>query len=159
MSPYPPIYVTAKYAHESPHRSVFAHKREFQGGVEPSTGLPVSFIVEPGDKGDSAKKIREEESVPEMVLSDEGREFGTVKKWIEEKGFGYIDRRKGGDLAKIADPGCEANMLGVGRSCGLHILAAVDPAQYDVHRPLSVTSRTPDVDRLGATHDTVRTIL
>ena len=77
--------------------SVFAHKREFNGGVEPSTGLPVSFTVESSDKGDSAKKVREEESVPEMVLSDEGREFGIVKKWIEERGFGYIDRRKGGE--------------------------------------------------------------
>ena len=57
---------------------VFGHKREF-GGVEPYVGQPVSFILENTEKGDTAKKIREEESVPEPILSDEGREFGTVK--------------------------------------------------------------------------------
>ena len=34
---------------------LFAHKREF-GSVEPSVGLPVSFVVEATDKGDAAKK-------------------------------------------------------------------------------------------------------
>ena len=57
---------------------VFGHKREF-GGVEPYVGQPVSFILENTEKGDTAKKIREEESVPQPILSDEGREFGTVK--------------------------------------------------------------------------------
>ena len=57
---------------------VFGHKREL-GGVEPYVGQPVSFILENTEKGDTAKKIREEESVPEPILSDEGREFGTVK--------------------------------------------------------------------------------
>ena len=59
---------------------VFGHKREF-GGIEPYVGQPVSFILENTEKGDTAKKIREEESVPEPILSDEGREFGTVKVW------------------------------------------------------------------------------
>ena len=57
---------------------VFGHKREF-GGFEPYVGQPVSFILETTEKGDTAKKIREEESVPEPILSDEGREFGIVK--------------------------------------------------------------------------------
>ena len=57
---------------------VFGHKREF-GSVAPYVGQPVSFILETNEKGDTAKKIREEESVPEPILSDEGREFGTVK--------------------------------------------------------------------------------
>lgn len=57
---------------------VFGHKREF-GSLEPYIGQPVSFILETTEKGDTAKKIREEESVPEPILSDEGREFGTVK--------------------------------------------------------------------------------
>ena len=57
---------------------VFGHKREF-GGVEPYVGQPVSFILENTEKGDTAKKIREEDSVPDLILSDEGREFGTVK--------------------------------------------------------------------------------
>ena len=57
---------------------VFGHKREF-GYVEPYVGQPVSFILINTEKGDTAKKIREEESVPEPILSDEGREFGTVK--------------------------------------------------------------------------------
>lgn len=57
---------------------VFGHKREF-GGIEPYIGQPVSFVLENTEKGDTAKKIREEESVPEPILSDEGREFGTVK--------------------------------------------------------------------------------
>ena len=58
---------------------IFGHKREFVGRVEPYVGQPVSFIVENTEKGDTAKKIREEDSVPDPVLSDEGREFGTVK--------------------------------------------------------------------------------
>ena len=58
--------------------------------------MGVSFIIEVGDKGDSAMKICEEETIPEMVRSDEGREFGTVVKWIDEKGFGYIRRKRGG---------------------------------------------------------------
>lgn len=57
---------------------VFDHKREF-GGIEPYVGQPVSFILENTEKGDTARKIREEESAPEPILSDEGREFGTVK--------------------------------------------------------------------------------
>lgn len=32
-----------------------------------------------------------------MELSDEGREFGTVVKWIEQKGFGYIARKINGE--------------------------------------------------------------
>ena len=42
-------------------------------------GQGVSFIVKSGDKGDSATKIRQEENVPQAVLSDEGREFGNLK--------------------------------------------------------------------------------
>ena len=82
---------------------LFAHKREF-GGVEPKVGQGVSYVVEATEKGDAAKKyvrsssepflekllavwswvmcanlnrmsrVREEESIPEMVMSDEGRE-------------------------------------------------------------------------------------
>ena len=59
---------------------VFGHKREF-GGVKPYVGQPVSFILETTEKGDTAKKIRQEDSVPEPILSDMGREFGTVKVW------------------------------------------------------------------------------
>ena len=59
--------------------------------------MGVSFVLESGDKGDSAMKIREEGEIPEMVLSDEGREFGTVVKWLDAKGFGYIQRKKGGE--------------------------------------------------------------
>ena len=59
--------------------------------------MGVSFVLETGEKGDSAAKIREEEEIPEMFLFDEGREFGTITKWIDEKGFGYITRKKGGD--------------------------------------------------------------
>ena len=76
---------------------IFGHKRNFQVGVEPAKGMGVSFVLECGDKGDSAMKIREEEEIPEMVLSDEGREFGTIVKWIEDKGFGYVQRKKGGE--------------------------------------------------------------
>lgn len=58
--------------------SLFAHKREFSG-VEPRAGQPVSFLRATTEKGDAATKVREEESVPEPELSDEGREFGKVK--------------------------------------------------------------------------------
>lgn len=64
--------------------------------------MGVSFVLESGDKGDSAMKIREEDEIPEMVFSDKGREFGTIVKWIEEKGFGYIQRNNDGEeYAKI----------------------------------------------------------
>ena len=44
-------------------------------------GQTVSFVLEQGDKGAAAKKIREEEgSSVEQPQEDEGeREFGTVK--------------------------------------------------------------------------------
>ena len=51
--------------------------------MEPSVGLPVSYVLEATEKGDSAKKVREEDSVPEPVLSDEGREFGNVKVTLD----------------------------------------------------------------------------
>ncbi|CAD6586950.1 MAG: hypothetical protein ASARMPRED_002886 [Alectoria sarmentosa] len=89
---------------------VFGHKREF-GNVEPYVGQPVSFILENTEKGDTAKKIREEESVPELILSDEGREFGTVKNFNVEKGFGFIVRKKGGDDAHVHEKQCNGLAL------------------------------------------------
>lgn len=59
--------------------------------------MGVSFILETSEKGDNAMEIREEDDVPEMILSDVGREFGTIMKWIEDKGFGYIQRKNGGE--------------------------------------------------------------
>jgi len=47
--------------------------------VEPRAGQPVSFVRTTTEKGDAATKVREEESVPEPKLTDEGREFGKVK--------------------------------------------------------------------------------
>ncbi|KAL8788505.1 MAG: hypothetical protein Q9195_007282 [Heterodermia aff. obscurata] len=47
---------------------IFAHKREF-GGLDPWVGQPVSFIVESTEKGDAAKKVRDEESVPDFVVA------------------------------------------------------------------------------------------
>ncbi len=76
---------------------VFGHKRNFGQGVEPVKGMGVSFVLEASEKGDSATNIREEDEVPEIELSDEGREFGTITKWFEDKGFGYIQRKKGGE--------------------------------------------------------------
>ena len=58
--------------------SLFSHKKEFSS-VDPYIGQPVSYTIESTIKGDAAKKVREEASVPEPVLSDEGREFGKVK--------------------------------------------------------------------------------
>ncbi|KAF6231745.1 hypothetical protein HO173_010047 [Letharia columbiana] len=89
---------------------VFGHKREF-GSVEPYVGQPVSFILENTEKGDTAKKIRKEDSVPEPILSDEGREFGTVKNFNMEKGFGFIVRKKGGDDAHIHEKQCNGLTL------------------------------------------------
>ena len=59
--------------------------------------MGVSFLLESGDKGDSAAKIHQEDEIPEMLFSDEGREFGIIAKWIDEKSFGYVTRRKGGE--------------------------------------------------------------
>lgn len=74
---------------------IFGHKREFAKGLEPEVRQPVSFVYEVTEKGGTAKKvlsailkgrvrlicdqIRLEDSVPEIPLSDEGREFGTIK--------------------------------------------------------------------------------
>lgn len=80
-------------------------------------GQTVSFVLEQGDKGAAAKKIREEEgSSIEQPQEDEGeREFGTVKvslgsdyspnqsvlthsqSYNTEKGFAFIGRSIGGD--------------------------------------------------------------
>ncbi|KAL6721650.1 hypothetical protein ACLMJK_000754 [Lecanora helva] len=80
---------------------LFSHKKEF-GGIVPAVGMPVSYIEETTDKGNAAKKVREEESVPEPKLSDEGREFGKVKNFLLEKGFGFINW-KGEEPAIVFD--------------------------------------------------------
>ncbi|KAK4694889.1 cold shock protein, partial [Lecanoromycetidae sp. Uapishka_2] len=104
---------------------LFAHKKEF-GSLDPYPGMPVSFVVESTDKGDAAKKVREEESVPELPISDAGREFGNIKVSLggvqrlhsehlrltslqdfnQEKGFGFIIRKSGGDNARFFDKAC-----------------------------------------------------
>lgn len=58
--------------------SIFGHKKEF-GGLEPVPGMKVSFVPEDSEKGATAKKIREVEWVPDETLTDEGRDFGTVR--------------------------------------------------------------------------------
>jgi len=97
--------------------SIFGHKKEF-GSVDPVVGMKVSFLLEDGEKGATSKKIREEDWVPDEILTDEGRDFGTVKvnllwcirvmvrrfyglTWSQgfdsEKGFGFIVPKKGGE--------------------------------------------------------------
>ena len=51
----------------------------------------MSYTIESTEKGDAAKKVREEASVPEPVLSDEGREFGKVK--VLTLCFACVDER------------------------------------------------------------------
>lgn len=80
---------------------IFGHKREFPQDVEPYVGQPVSFVYEITEKGGTAKKIRVEDSVPDIPFSDEGRDFGTIKNFNAEKGFGFIVARKGGEEVRF----------------------------------------------------------
>ena len=88
---------------------IFGHKKEFSG-VEPSLGQPVSFIVTQTEKGGTAKSIRQEENVPDPILSDVGREFGRVKVFNTERGFGFITRDEG-DEAIIYERQCNGLVL------------------------------------------------
>ncbi|KAL9133124.1 MAG: hypothetical protein Q9175_005695 [Cornicularia normoerica] len=116
---------------------VFGHEREF-GVVEPYVGQPVSFILENTEKGDTARIVREEESVPEPILSDEGREFGTVKNFNLEKGFGFIVRKKGGDDAHVHEKQCNGLTLEKDMCKGP---AAKDLRQEDPARVARVTAK------------------
>ncbi|KAF6230560.1 hypothetical protein HO173_011097 [Letharia columbiana] len=82
---------------------IFGHKREFLQDIEPYIGQPVSFVYEVTEKGGTAKKIREEDGVPDIPFSDEGRDFGTIKNFNAEKGFGFIVARKGGEEVRFFD--------------------------------------------------------
>ena len=58
--------------------SAFAHKRDIASGSDLAIGQSVSFIMEDGPKGASAKKIEEEGGEP--VLEDENdRLYGKIK--------------------------------------------------------------------------------
>lgn len=51
----------------------------------------MSFVFEEGQKGASAKHVKEEEGGEPVVEEDEGeRELGKVKSYNEEKGFAFI---------------------------------------------------------------------
>lgn len=51
----------------------------------------MSFVVEEGPKGASAKNVEEEGEVAVPVEEDKGdRELGKVRSYNEEKGFGFI---------------------------------------------------------------------
>lgn len=80
---------------------IFGHKREFADGIEPRVGQPVSFVYEVTEKGGTAKKIHEEDGVPPINYSDEGRDFGTIKSFNQEKGFGFIIARKDGEEVRF----------------------------------------------------------
>ena len=59
--------------------SVFAHNRDVMSGNDLAIGQAVSFVIEEGLKGSSAKKIHQEEG-GELVLEDESeRLYGKVK--------------------------------------------------------------------------------
>lgn len=75
--------------------------------------MGVSFVLETSEKGDNAMKIREEDEIPEMILSDVGREFGIIVKWIEDKGFGYIQRRTGGEEYVLPYPFSYSHAVGI----------------------------------------------
>ena len=82
---------------------IFSHKREFPQKVEPYVGQPVSFVYEIAEKGGTVKKIREENSVPDIPLSDEGRDFGTIKSFNDDRGFAFIVARKDGEEVRYFD--------------------------------------------------------
>ena len=65
----------------SGEKDAFAHKRDVASGNDLEVGQFVSFVVEDGLKGASAKKIQEEEGMAPVVdEEDEGeRMFGKVK--------------------------------------------------------------------------------
>ena len=59
--------------------SAFAHKRDVASGNDLAIGQAVSFVLEDGPKGASAKRIREDVGA-ELMLEDDGdRLHGKVK--------------------------------------------------------------------------------
>ena len=125
---------------------LFAHKKEF-GTIVPYAGQPVSFLVEATEKGAAAKKIREEESVPELPISDEGRTFGTIRDFNTEKGYGFVIPRNGGDNARFFDKACKNMTPGKGM-CVSFVLeetekgpTAKDLREEDPERVARVTAK------------------
>ena len=57
----------------------------------------VSYRFATGAKGATANDVTVEHAAPVAEPSSSAREFGTVKGWREEKGFGFIGRDDGGD--------------------------------------------------------------
>ena len=125
---------------------LFAHKKEF-GLIVPYAGQPVSFLVEATEKGAAAKKIREEESVPNLPTSDEGRTFGTIRDFNTEKGYGFVIPKKGGDNARFFDKACKNITPGKGM-CVSFVLeetekgpTAKDLREEDPERVARVTAK------------------
>ena len=70
--------------------SAFFHKRD-TNNKDFAVGQAVSFVIQAGPKGASAKHIMEEESGETIPVEEEGeREYGKVKSFNEEKGFAFI---------------------------------------------------------------------
>jgi len=77
---------------------LFCHVRSLKDGIQAlEEGQTVEYRVQKTDKGDEARdvKIFNEEAQQQETPSNE-RQTGTVKRWLPEKGYGFLRRNDGG---------------------------------------------------------------
>ena len=108
----------------------------------------MSFLVATTEKGDAAKKVRKADNVPDLPTSDDGREFGTIKDFNIEKGWGFIIRKAGGDNARFFDKACTAGLVPRKGLCVSFVLeetekgpSAKDLREEDPERVRRVTAK------------------
>jgi len=76
---------------------LFCHVRSLRNGLEElEEGQQVQYRIQRTDKGEEARDVSIfDENVSSSVDSTE-RQTGTVKRWIAEKGYGFIQLNQGG---------------------------------------------------------------
>lgn len=78
---------------------VFCHVRSLKDGVESlEEGQTVQYRLRRTDKGEEARDVSifKDENSPFQSTDPNERYTGTVKRWIEEKSYGFIHPTKGG---------------------------------------------------------------
>lgn len=78
---------------------VFCHVRSLKDGLEAlEEGQTVQYRIRRTDKGEEARDVSifNDENSPFQSIDPNERHTGTVKRWIEEKSYGFIQSSKGG---------------------------------------------------------------
>jgi len=80
---------------------LFCHVRSLKNGVETlEEGQTVEYKIQRTDKGEEARDviILDEEVLTsrQQETNPNERQTGTVRRWIQEKGYGFVQRDTGG---------------------------------------------------------------